>query len=150
LLSNAFELMCLFCMPGTHDQKCTVVPFISTCYFARVVANTLCDVRPSRSREILLESEPVDFFFEDNVVGFRRFDGFIPICAGTFFGRQVGVWPWTVPWDNWLAWVKHGGPEAIEIGLGDTHEVYWLGDGSTLHVVELEEFRDHHLVVERQ
>jgi hypothetical protein len=44
LLSNAFELMCLFCVPGTHDQKCTVVPFISTCYFARVVANTLCDV----------------------------------------------------------------------------------------------------------
>jgi hypothetical protein len=44
LLSNAFELMCLFCAPGTHDQKCTVVPFISTCYFARVVANTLCDV----------------------------------------------------------------------------------------------------------
>jgi hypothetical protein len=44
LLSNAFELMCLFCAPGTHDQKCTAVPFISTCYFAKVVANTLCDV----------------------------------------------------------------------------------------------------------
>jgi hypothetical protein len=52
--------------------------------------------------------------------------------------------------DNRLAWVKHGGPEAIEIGLGDTHEVCWLGDGSTLHVVELEECRDHHLVVEWQ
>jgi hypothetical protein len=44
LLSNAFELMCLFCAPGTHDQKCTAVPFISTCYFAKVVVNTLCDV----------------------------------------------------------------------------------------------------------
>jgi hypothetical protein len=44
LLSNAFKLMCLFCAPGTHDQKCTVVPFISTCYFARIVANTLCDI----------------------------------------------------------------------------------------------------------
>jgi hypothetical protein len=44
LLSNAFKLMCLFCMPGTHDQKCTVVPFISTCYFARDAANTLCDI----------------------------------------------------------------------------------------------------------
>jgi hypothetical protein len=44
LLSNAFELMCLFCAPGTHDQKCTAVSFISTCYFAKVVANTLCDV----------------------------------------------------------------------------------------------------------
>jgi hypothetical protein len=44
LLSNAFELMCLFCVPGTHDQKCAVVPFISTCYFARVVTNTLCDI----------------------------------------------------------------------------------------------------------
>jgi hypothetical protein len=44
LLLNAFELMCLFCVPGTHDQKCTVVPFISTCYFARVAANTLCDI----------------------------------------------------------------------------------------------------------
>jgi calcium-dependent protein kinase len=44
LLLNAFKLMCLFCVPGTHDQKCTVVPFISTCYFARVAANTLCDI----------------------------------------------------------------------------------------------------------
>jgi hypothetical protein len=44
LLSNAFKLMCLFCAPGTHDQKCTAVSFISTCYFAKVVANTLCDV----------------------------------------------------------------------------------------------------------
>jgi hypothetical protein len=44
LLLNTFELMCLFCAPGTHDQKCMVVPFISTCYFARDVANTLCDV----------------------------------------------------------------------------------------------------------
>jgi hypothetical protein len=44
LLLNAFKSMCLFCVPGTHNQKCTVVPFISTCYFARVVANTLCDV----------------------------------------------------------------------------------------------------------
>jgi hypothetical protein len=44
LLSNAFKLMCLFCTPGTHDQKCTVVAFISTCYFARVAMNTLCDV----------------------------------------------------------------------------------------------------------
>jgi hypothetical protein len=44
LLSNTFELMCLFCVPGTHDQKCMVVPFISTCYFARVAVNTLCDI----------------------------------------------------------------------------------------------------------
>jgi hypothetical protein len=44
LLSNAFKLMCLFCAPGTHNQKCMVVLFISTCYFARVAANTLCDV----------------------------------------------------------------------------------------------------------
>jgi hypothetical protein len=44
LLSNVFELMCLFCVPGTHDQKCMVVLFISTCYFARVAMNTLCDI----------------------------------------------------------------------------------------------------------
>jgi hypothetical protein len=44
LLLNAFELMCLFCAPGTHDQKCTLVPFISTCYFARVAMNTLYDI----------------------------------------------------------------------------------------------------------
>jgi hypothetical protein len=44
LLSNAFELICLSCAPGIHDQKCTVVPFISTCYFARDVTNTLCDI----------------------------------------------------------------------------------------------------------
>jgi hypothetical protein len=44
LLLNAFKLMCLFCVPGTHDQKSMVVPFISTCYFARVAVNTLCDV----------------------------------------------------------------------------------------------------------
>jgi hypothetical protein len=44
LLLNAFELMCLFCAPGTHDQKCMVVPFISTCYFARDATNTLCDI----------------------------------------------------------------------------------------------------------
>jgi hypothetical protein len=69
---------------------------------------------------------------------------------GTFFGRQVGVQSWAVPWDNWLAGIKHGCPEAIKIGLGDTREVCWLGDGSTLHVVELEECRDHHLVVKWQ
>jgi hypothetical protein len=44
LLLNAFELMCFLCMPGIHDQKCMVVPFISTCYFAKDIANTLCDV----------------------------------------------------------------------------------------------------------
>jgi hypothetical protein len=55
-----------------------------------------------------------------------------------------------VPWDNRLAWVKHGGPEAIEISLGDTREICRLGDGSALHVVELEECRDHHLVVKQQ
>jgi hypothetical protein len=55
-----------------------------------------------------------------------------------------------VPWDNRLAGIKHGHPEAIKIGLGDTREVCWLGDGSTLHVVELEECRDHHLVVKWQ
>jgi hypothetical protein len=72
------------------------------------------------------------------------------VHAGMFFGRQMGVRPWTVPWDNRLAWVKHGGPEAIKIGLGDTREICRLGDGSTLHVVELEECHDHHLVVEWQ
>jgi hypothetical protein len=40
--------------------------------------------------------------------------------------------------------------EAIKISLGDTRKVCWLGDGSTLHVVELEECRDHHLVVKWQ
>jgi hypothetical protein len=49
-----------------------------------------------------------------------------------------------------LAGIKHGCSEAIEIGLGDTREVCWLGDGSTLHVVELEKCCDHHLVVKWQ
>jgi hypothetical protein len=44
LLLNAFKLMCFLCVPGIHDQKCMVVPFISTCYFAKDIANTLCDV----------------------------------------------------------------------------------------------------------
>jgi hypothetical protein len=44
LLLNAFELMCFLCTPGIHNQKCTAVPFISTCYFAKDVMNTLCDV----------------------------------------------------------------------------------------------------------
>jgi hypothetical protein len=69
---------------------------------------------------------------------------------GMFFGRQVGVQSWTVPWNNWLAGIKHGCSEAIKISLGDTCEVCWLGDGSTLHVVELEECHDHHLVVKQQ
>jgi hypothetical protein len=68
-----------------------------------------------------------------------------------FFGGQVEVLSWMVPWNNWLAGIKHGCLEAIKISLvGDNHEVCWLGDGSTLHVVELEKCRDHHLVVKWQ
>jgi hypothetical protein len=55
-----------------------------------------------------------------------------------------------VPWDNRLAGIKHGCLEAIKIGLGDTCEICWLGNGSALHVVELKKCHDHHLVVKWQ
>jgi hypothetical protein len=35
---------CFLCVPGIHDQKCMAILFISTCYFAKDITNTLCDI----------------------------------------------------------------------------------------------------------
>ena len=51
---------------------------------------------------------------------------------------------------GWLAGIKHGHSEVIKIGLGDTCEIGWLGNGSALHMIELEKCCDHHLVVKWQ
>ena len=55
-----------------------------------------------------------------------------------------------MPWENRLAGIKHGCLEVIKIGLGDNHEICWLGNGSALHVVELKKHHDHHLVMKQQ
>jgi hypothetical protein len=55
-----------------------------------------------------------------------------------------------VPWYNWLTGIKHGHSEVIKISLGDTCEIGRLGNGSALHVIELEKGCDHHLVVKQQ
>jgi hypothetical protein len=97
LLSNAFELMCLFCAPGTHDQKCTVVPFISTCYFARVVANTLCDVGfASRSLRfcvtrilgmgVPMTRDSIESWIKSHILSLRT-------SRVTYFELEVRAWP---------------------------------------------------------
>jgi hypothetical protein len=55
-----------------------------------------------------------------------------------------------VPWYNWLTGIKHGHSEEIKVGLGDTCEIGRLGNGSALHMIELEKCCDHHLVVKQQ